>query len=53
MIRLLQQDSRLMKWLFAIIIGFAAVTMVITLVPGIFDNASALRTMHRPTVVPR
>jgi peptidyl-prolyl cis-trans isomerase D len=40
MIRLLQQDSRLMKWLFAIIIGFAAVTMVITLVPGIFDNAS-------------
>jgi peptidyl-prolyl cis-trans isomerase D len=41
MIRLLQQDSRLMKWLFAIIIGFAAVTMVITLVPGIFDNATA------------
>ena len=40
MIRLLQQDSRLMKWLFAVIIGFAAVTMVITLVPGIFDNAS-------------
>ena len=30
-----------MKWLFAIIIGFAAVTMVITLVPGIFDNATA------------
>jgi peptidyl-prolyl cis-trans isomerase D len=41
MIRLLQKDSRLMKWLFAVIIGFAAVTMVITLVPGIFDNASA------------
>ncbi len=41
MIRLLQQDSRLMKWIFAVIIGFAAVTMVITLVPGIFDNASA------------
>ena len=40
MIRLLQQDSRLMKWIFAVIIGFAAVTMVITLVPGIFDNAS-------------
>ncbi|HXC94388.1 MAG TPA: peptidyl-prolyl cis-trans isomerase [Edaphobacter sp.] len=40
MIRLFQQDTRLMKWLFAIIIGFAAVTMVITLVPGIFDNAS-------------
>ena len=30
-----------MKWIFAVIIGFAAVTMVITLVPGIFDNASA------------
>src|SRR5580698_6870795 len=41
MIRLLQKDSRLMKWMFAVIIGFAAVTMVITLVPGIFDNASA------------
>ncbi len=40
MIRLFQQDTRLMKWLFAVIIGFAAVTMVITLVPGIFDNAS-------------
>src|ERR1700723_3186308 len=41
MIRLFQQDTRLMKWLFGVIIGFAAVTMVITLVPGIFDNASA------------
>jgi peptidyl-prolyl cis-trans isomerase D len=41
MIRLLQQDSRLMKILFAVIIGAAAITMVITLVPGIFDNASA------------
>jgi peptidyl-prolyl cis-trans isomerase D len=41
MIRLLQQDSRLMKWIFAVIIGFAAITMVITLVPGIFDNAGS------------
>ena len=41
MIRLFQQDTRLMKWLFAIVIGFAAVTMVITLVPGIFDNAGS------------
>src|SRR5580692_3302743 len=41
MIRLLQKDSRMMKWLFAIIIGFAAITMVITLVPGIFDNAGS------------
>ena len=41
MIRLLQQDSRTMKILFAVIIGAAAITMVITLVPGIFDNANA------------
>jgi peptidyl-prolyl cis-trans isomerase D len=39
MIRLLQQDSRIMKIIFAVIIGLAAITMVITLVPGIFDNA--------------
>ena len=41
MIRLLQQDNRIMKIIFAVIIGLAAITMVITLVPGIFDNASA------------
>jgi peptidyl-prolyl cis-trans isomerase D len=41
MIRILQQDSRIVKTIFAIIIGFAVVTMVITLVPGIFDNAGA------------
>jgi peptidyl-prolyl cis-trans isomerase D len=40
MIRLLQQDNRIMKVIFAVIIGLAAITMVITLVPGIFDNAS-------------
>jgi peptidyl-prolyl cis-trans isomerase D len=40
MIRLLQQDSRIMKIIFAVIIGLAAITMVITLVPGIFDNAT-------------
>jgi peptidyl-prolyl cis-trans isomerase D len=39
MIRLLQQDNRIMKIIFAVIIGLAAITMVITLVPGIFDNA--------------
>jgi peptidyl-prolyl cis-trans isomerase D len=42
MIRLLQKDSRLMKIIFAVIIGLAAITMVITLVPGIFDNAGAI-----------
>jgi peptidyl-prolyl cis-trans isomerase D len=40
MIRILQQDNRITKIIFAVIIGFAVVTMVITLVPGIFDNAS-------------
>jgi len=40
MIRILQQDNRITKILFAVIIGFAAITMVITLVPGVFDNTS-------------
>jgi len=38
MIRILQQDNRLIKIIFAVIITVACVTMVITLVPGIFDN---------------
>jgi len=41
MIRILQKDSRAVKILFAVIIGAAVVTMVITLVPGIFDNGGA------------
>ncbi len=41
MIRLLQQNNRTTKIIFAVIIGLAVVTMVITLVPGIFDNAGA------------
>jgi len=40
MIRLLQQNNRTTKIIFAVIIGLAVVTMVITLVPGIFDNAN-------------
>jgi peptidyl-prolyl cis-trans isomerase D len=40
MIRILQQDNRLTKAIFAIVIGAAIVTMVITLVPGIFDNGT-------------
>ena len=40
MIRLLQQNNRVTKIIFAVIIGVAVVTMVITLVPGIFDNAT-------------
>ena len=54
MIRLLQQDNRIMKIIFAVIIGLAAITMVITLVPGIFDNlavraiASVFATVREP-----
>ncbi len=53
MIRILQQDTRAVKILFAVIIGFAAITMVITLVPGVFDNtgsnnAAIYATVHRP-----
>jgi peptidyl-prolyl cis-trans isomerase D len=38
MIRILQQDNRITKAIFAVIIGAAIITMVIALVPGIFDN---------------
>src|ERR1700730_5906470 len=53
MIRILQQNNRFTKVLFALIIGAAVITMVITLVPGIFDNASgsdvnAYATVHEP-----
>ncbi len=54
MIRLLQQNNRVTKIIFAAIIGLAVVTMVITLVPGIFDNAAAgndgtvFATVHDP-----
>jgi peptidyl-prolyl cis-trans isomerase D len=42
MIRLLQQkDSRIVKAVFIIIISVACITMVITLVPGIFSDANA------------
>jgi len=58
MIRTLQQDSRLMKILFAVIIGLATITMVITLVPGIFDNASSsdgtvFATVREPGILGR
>jgi peptidyl-prolyl cis-trans isomerase D len=41
MIRILQQNNKVIKVIFAVIIGLAVVTMVITLVPGIFDNVGA------------
>jgi peptidyl-prolyl cis-trans isomerase D len=58
MIRILQQDSRITKIIFAVIIGAAIVTMVITLVPGIFDNGAAndtsvFATVHSPGVIGR
>jgi peptidyl-prolyl cis-trans isomerase D len=41
MIRFLQKDSRVIKGVFIAIIAVACITMVITLVPGIFsDNAA-------------
>ena len=41
MIRFLQKDSRIIKGVFVAIIGLAVITMVITLVPGVFQDASA------------
>lgn len=53
MIRILQQDNRATKAIFAVVIGAAIITMVITLVPGIFDNgdtgdASVYATVRSP-----
>lgn len=54
MIRLLQQNSSAIKFIFAFIIIAAIGTMVITLVPGIFDtagntaNADVFATVHDP-----
>jgi peptidyl-prolyl cis-trans isomerase D len=54
MIRILQQNNQAVKILFAIVIGLAVVTMVITLVPGIFDNVggagdpNVYATIHEP-----
>lgn len=58
MIRILQKDNRITKIIFAVIIGFAVITMVITLVPGIFDNAgtsdvSVYATVREPGVLGR
>jgi peptidyl-prolyl cis-trans isomerase D len=41
MIRFLQQDSRLVKGIFIGLISITAILMVITLVPGIFQDAAA------------
>ncbi|MGI4831239.1 MAG: peptidylprolyl isomerase [Janthinobacterium lividum] len=39
MIRMFQQDNRATKVVFGVIIGGAILAMVVTLVPGIFDNS--------------
>ncbi len=44
MIRFLQKDSRVIKAIFVVIIALAGGTMVITLVPGIFDDSSTSDT---------
>ncbi len=41
MIRFLQKDNRFIKAIFIVIISVACITMVITLVPGIFQSADA------------
>ena len=41
MIRMFQQDSRATKIVFGVVIGLAIIAMVVTLVPGIFDNGTA------------
>ncbi len=40
MIRFLQKDNRFIKAIFIVIIAVACITMVITLVPGIFQSAA-------------
>src|ERR1700743_1112040 len=55
MIRIFQQDNRATKIIFGVIIAAAIVTMVITLVPGIFNddtsNSAALfATVRTPGV---
>ncbi len=57
MIRFLQKDSRIIKFIFFAIIAVACITMVITLVPGIFaDTATSsdtYATVRSPGVLGR
>jgi peptidyl-prolyl cis-trans isomerase D len=53
MIRFLQQDNKLIKILFGVIIGVAVISMVVYLVPGLMDNGTAndtgvYATVHTP-----
>lgn len=57
MIRFLQKDSRFIKAIFIVIISVACITMVITLVPGIFqtgaDSSGAYATIRGGNVFTR
>jgi peptidyl-prolyl cis-trans isomerase D len=53
MIRFLQQDNKLTKILFGVIIGAAVVSMVVYLIPGLMDagsvdSANVYATVHEP-----
>ena len=50
MIRLFQQDNRATKVVFGVIIGGAILAMVVTLVPGIFDNGAGTNSTVYATV---
>lgn len=50
MIRLFQQDNRATKIVFGVVIGFAILAMIVTLVPGIFDNGAATNGTTYATV---
>jgi len=58
MIRFLQQDNKLVKILFGVIIGAAVISMVIYLVPGLMDNttgtdATVYATVREPGLTGR
>src|ERR1035441_3412911 len=53
MIRFLQQDNKIIKVMFGVIIGAAAISMVVYLVPGLMDaggvtDSSVYATVHTP-----
>ncbi|HEY4382570.1 MAG TPA: peptidyl-prolyl cis-trans isomerase [Acidobacteriaceae bacterium] len=58
MIRFLQQDSKAIKIMFGVIIGAAAVSMVVYLVPGLMDatttnDVAVYATVHEPGLMGR
>ncbi|MCL2660205.1 MAG: peptidylprolyl isomerase, partial [Acidobacteriaceae bacterium] len=59
MIRILQQDTPLVKFLLAAIVGLAAISMVVYLVPGFMDatgdsnDATVFATVHRTGLLGR